>query len=78
MIPDSDDDDPRIDFTFFYFIGATKLGLSYRETGRITITLFNKLYTHYKAVFDTELMLRHTGTTYAEAEKKANAAEEWF
>ena len=78
MIPDEVDSDPHIDFTWFYFIGATKLGLSYREVGRITITLFNKLYSHYKNVFDLEARIHYARTTYADVEKKANAAEEWF
>lgn len=78
MIPDEDDDDGAIDLSWFYFIGRTKLGLTIRETGRLTITLFNKLYKHYKNTFDFEMMLRQTGTTYAEAYKKSNDAELWF
>lgn len=78
MIPDEDDGDGALDLTWFYFIGRTKLGLSFRETGRMTITLFNKLYQHYKNTFDYELALRLSGTTYAEAADKANKAELWF
>lgn len=76
MIPD--DADPVIDFSWYYFIGRSKLGLTHTETGRITLTLFNKLYKHYKNTFDFELRLRQTNTTYEEAYKKSNDAEEWF
>ena len=78
MIPDDAERDPVIDFSWFYFIGRTKLGLTLRETGRITLTLFNKLYMHYRNSFDYELMLQKLGKTYAEADQAANDAEEWF
>ncbi len=78
MIPDDEEIDPVIDFSWFYLIGKTKLGLSYRETGRLTIKLFNRLYQHYKNTFDYELMLRLSGSTYERAVQKANEAEDWF
>ena len=78
MIPDEDEIDPHIDFSWFYFIGVTKLGMTYKQVGRITLTLFNKLYSHYKNTFDLELRLKLTGNTYESAEKKANEAQEWF
>ena len=78
MIPDEEDVNPVIDFSWFYFIGRTKLGLTYRETGRITMTLFNKLYAHYKNAFDYELRLRQTNTTYEEAALRAQKELEWF
>lgn len=67
-----------IDFSWFYFIGKSKLGLSFSETGRLTLTLFNKLYQHYKDNFDLELMLEKTATTYEKLRKKARKSEEWF
>ena len=68
-----------IDFTWFYFIGRTRLGLSFREVGRLTLNLFLKLYKHYKDAFDMELMLRRANMTYAEAEAKAYQREtSWF
>lgn len=77
MIPD--EVDPVIDFTWFYFIGRTRLGLSFREVGRLTLNLFLKLYKHYKDTFDIELALTKSGTTYAEAERKAYKQEtSWF
>ena len=78
MIPDDEEIDPVLDFSWFYYIGKTKLGLTSSEIGRITLTLFNKLYAHYKASFDLELRLKQTNTTYEEAYEKANKAEEWF
>lgn len=68
-----------IDFTWFYFIGRTRLGLSFREVGRLSLNLFLKLYKHYKDTFDVELMLRRGNMTYAEAEAKAYQKEtSWF
>lgn len=78
MIPDDEDINPVIDFSWYYFIGKTRLGLSFRETGRITLRLFNKLYKHYKNAFDFEMRLKATNTTYEEAHQKANDAQEWF
>ena len=78
MIPDDEDINPVIDFSWYYAIGKIKLGLSFRETGRITLRLFNKLYKHYKEAFDLEMRLKATNTTYEEAYKKANADLEWF
>ena len=78
MIPDVEDVDPVIDFSWYYAIGKVKLGLSFNETGRLTITLFNKLYAHYKDAFDLELRLRQTKTTYADAYRRSQDAQEWF
>jgi len=52
--------------------------LSNKEIGHITLTLFNKLYGHYKDNFDLEMMLKNSNMTYAEAYKKTQEAEEWF
>ena len=76
MIPD--ETDPVIDFTWFYFIGKAKLNLSFKETGRLTITTFNKLYGHYKTTWDLEMRLMHANMTHAEAYKKSQEDEEWF
>ena len=78
MIPDAEEINPIIDFSWFYYTGKVKLGLSFRETGRLTLTMFNKLYPHYKNDFDLELRLKLTNTTYAEAYNKAQEAQEWF
>lgn len=60
------------------FIGRKKLALTDKETGRLTIREFNKLYQIYKDDFDYELLLTLTKTTYAKAKIKAMQQEEWF
>ena len=67
-----------IDFSWFYFIGTAKLHLSIRETGRLTLTMFNRLYSHYKDNWDMEMILQATHTTYADAYRKQQKSEEWF
>jgi len=52
--------------------------LSLKETGRLTLTLFEKLYKHYKDNWDNEMRMRKAGMTYKEAYIKAQEAEEWF
>lgn len=52
--------------------------MSFKETGRLTLTMFNKLYQHYKDNFDLEMRLKKANITYAELYEKANKAEEWF
>lgn len=67
-----------MDFTWYYFIGKTKLNLSFKETGRLTLRLFNKLYKHYKNDFDLENYLRNQKTTYKELKVKSQQSEFWF
>lgn len=78
MIPDEEEHDPYIDFTWFYFIGRVKLHLSAKEIGRLTLSTFNKLYAHYKNDWDMEMRLTAAHMTYSEAFNKAQEAEEWF
>lgn len=73
-----DESDPVIDFSWFYFIGKTKLNLSFKETGRLTLTMFNKLYGHYKSNWDYEMRLSKANMTYAEAFIKSQEDEEWI
>jgi hypothetical protein len=61
-----------------YFIGKAKLGLSFKETGRLTIKMFNKLYGHYKDNWDFEMRLTQSNMTYREAHLKSQQDEEWF
>lgn len=70
--------DPVIDFSWFYFIGKTKLNLSFHETGRLTLTMFNKLYGHYKDTWDFEMRLRAANVTHRAAFLQAQKNEEWF
>lgn len=44
----------------------------------MTITLFNRMYAHYKNAFDMELMLWRAGMTYAEAYAKSQQEQEWL
>ena len=67
-----------IDFSWFRFIGRTKLGLNNKEVMRLTIRQFNHDYQHYKNDFDLEMLLTATHTTYEKAKIKAMQAEEWF
>jgi len=67
-----------IDFSWFYFIGKTKLNLSFHETGRLTLTLFNRLYQHYKNNWSYEMRLFHANMTYQEAYDKSQSDEEWI
>ena len=67
-----------MDFSWYYFIGRNKLGLNYKEVGRLTLTLFNKLYQHYKNDFDIELRLKKSNITYEEVYKNSQKNEEWI
>lgn len=78
MIPDITDDPEPIDFTWFWFIGRAKLGLTFKETGRLTLRMFGKLYQHYKNDHDLEMRLWKNDKTYADAYKQAQQDEEWF
>lgn len=78
MIPDDVDEPRPIDFSWYYFIGRAKLNLTIKETGRLTVTMFNKLFGHYKNMFDVEMRLTASNTTYSDAFKKQQQDEEWF
>lgn len=52
--------------------------MSFKETGKLTLTMFNKLYSHYKNNFDMEMRLKNANMTYEEAYKKSQEAEEWL
>lgn len=54
------------------------MNLSFKETGRLTLKLFNKLYQHYKDNFDLELSLKLNRKTYASLELEQEESEEWF
>lgn len=73
-----DEYDPVIDFSWFYFIGKTKLGLSFKETGRMTLTLFNRFYEHYKNMWSLEMRLSKANMTFSEARVKSEQDAEWF
>ena len=52
--------------------------MSFKETGRLTLKLFNKLYQHYKDNFDLELSLKLSRKTYSSMEIEQEKAEEWW
>lgn len=52
--------------------------MSFKETGRLTLTMFNKMYGHYKDTWDFEMRLSKANMTHAEAYAKSQADEEWF
>ena len=78
MIPDIVDEPEPIDFTWFWFVGKAKLNLSFKETGRLTLRMFGKLYQHYKNDYDLEMRLWKADKTYAVAHKESQQDEEWF
>ena len=73
-----DESDPVIDFSWFYFIGRAKLNLTWHETGRLTLWMFNRLYQHYKDTWDMEMMLSAAHMTYKAAYIKSQEDDEWF
>lgn len=77
MIHEEDEAKP-IDFSWFYFIGKTKLNLSFKETGRLTLRMFNKFYLYYKNTFDFESAIKMGRTSYHKLAEEQNKSEEWF
>lgn len=68
----------EIDFTWFYIVGVKNLNLSYKQVGRLTLRLFNKLHQQYKNLFDLEMHLYKSGTSYAQLKAKAQQNQFWF
>ena len=54
------------------------MNITHKEVGRLTITLFNKLYEHYKNNFALELRLTKANMTYKEAFNQSQKNDEWF
>ena len=52
--------------------------MSFKETGRLTLTMFNKFYQNYKDMWDMEMRLTKENMTYQEAYVKSQKDEEWF
>lgn len=44
----------------------------------MTLTLFNKLYGHYKNMWSLEMRLTQANMSYSEAMYRAQQDEEWF
>lgn len=71
-------DDPVLDFTWFYFIGKTKLNFSIKETGRLTLKSFLKFYQCYKDTFDLEMLMKANKMTYKKIKEKQEESDKWF
>jgi len=56
----------------------TRLGFTYKESGRLTLRQFSNFYQHYKDNFDLELLLKASNTTYAKLRAKQLESEEWI
>lgn len=52
--------------------------MTFKETGRLTLKMFNKLYQLYKDDFDLEMRLKNANVTYEEAYIQQQKDEEWF
>jgi hypothetical protein len=59
-------------------MGKAKLNLSFKETGRLTLKMFNKLLGHYKDNWDLEMRLTQKNITYAEAYVRSQQEQEWL
>lgn len=44
----------------------------------MTLTLFNKLYKHYKDNFDMEMRMKNANMTYEDLYIKSQKEEEWL
>lgn len=67
-----------MEFSWFYFIGKKKLNLSFKETGRLTLRMFGRLYQYYKDDFDLEMKMWKNHKTYEQLKREAQRSEEWF
>ena len=56
----------------------TRLNIPYHRIGRLTYAQFDALYTEYKYIFDLEMMLTRSGTTYEKMQKQAFDEAGWF
>lgn len=56
----------------------TRLGFTFKESGRLTLREWSNYYQHYKDNFDLELMLKASNTTYAKLRAKQLESEEWI
>ena len=52
--------------------------MSFKETGRMTLTMFYKMYEHYKDNWDMEMRMFNANKTYADAFVLQQKDAEWF
>ena len=77
MIPDEAEDD-TIDFSWYYYVGVNRLGMTYKQVGRITMRLFHRLYFHYRNTWSLEMRLAKANMTYDELAEKVKENEDLF
>lgn len=56
----------------------SRLKFSFKETGKLTLSAFLKFYENYQNLFDLEMTLQNTKTTYKQLKIKVRKSEEWF
>ena len=52
--------------------------MTHKEAGRITLTLFNKLYKHYQEQWGIEMRMTQANLTYEDVHARQIKDEEWF
>ena len=69
-----EEENVKIDFSWFLFIGHCKLGFTEKEVFRMTLKKFNQLYNHYKIYHDLDMKQ----ITFEELEEAQAKDDEWF
>lgn len=67
-----------INFSWIYAVCLTRLNIPYKQIGRLTYSQFDALYCEYKNLFDLEMLLTQSKTTYEKMEKQAIDEAGWF
>lgn len=75
---DEEEDTAPVSFSWITYISTAKLGLTLKESGRLTYGQFKDLYRAYQNTFDVEMILFHTRTTYEALRNKAEESDEWL
>lgn len=71
-------EDSEINFEWFKFIGRKKLAYTDKETMRLTVRQFMRVYNIYKNDYDMELCLLLNRMTYQKAKEESEKSQEWF
>ena len=75
---DEEEETKPLSFSWVAYICTAKLGLTLKESGRLTFKQFIEMYQAYKDTFDTELILFYTTTTYSDLKNKSEESDEWI
>ena len=59
-------------------MAVNKLGLTYKQTGRITLSVFNGLYAGYKRQWDLEHQLDWANKTFEDLSERVYKSQRWF